>query len=262
MAEPAYDHSTMIGNEGDVVKHVALLAALDAILRSWEGETFRYADTFAGYAQNILGEGGGWRAGVGEVAGREALADNPHTDRWRRWYLPRPRLRGTAYPGSSLIAADVARRHGVTLDLALWDISDAVVRNLRATWGDQARIHHRPAAPDEPDVRDADFLFVDPPTLETWTEILPALSPARRGGTLVWLPVLRARDPYEGAAYVDALAQAREIGCAVDRVTWDAPGRTVGCDLLHRLPEAAARELGEAVRHVARVGDWHLDSHA
>lgn len=256
MAGRPYDHATKSGNEGDVVKHVALLAALDAVLGTWKGGTFRYADTFAGYAQNVIGAGGAWRRGAGVVAGRAGLQENVHTARWQHWYLPRPRLRGTAYPGSSLIAADVARHHEVPLHLALWDISDAVVENLHATWGEGAEIFHRPATPDEPDVAAADFLFVDPPTLETWTAILPALVPRRRGGTLVWLPILREESPGDGAAYAGALAEAQGAGCALERVTWDAVGKTIGCDLLHRLPEAAAQELRDAVRHVAHVAGW------
>ena len=46
----AYDHWRKAGNQGDVVKHVALIAALDVILDAHKKKEFLYADTYAGYA--------------------------------------------------------------------------------------------------------------------------------------------------------------------------------------------------------------------
>ena len=109
MAKQPYHHATKSGNQGDVVKHVALLAALDVVLAAWPGGFFRYADTFAGDAQHVLGEGGAWQEGVGRLADEPQLEANPHTALYKRWYLPRPLVRGGAYPGSGLVAADVAR---------------------------------------------------------------------------------------------------------------------------------------------------------
>lgn len=43
-----YDHHEKVGNQGDVVKHVALLAALDKDLENHKRSDFCYADTFAG----------------------------------------------------------------------------------------------------------------------------------------------------------------------------------------------------------------------
>ena len=147
-----YDHAEKCGNEGDVVKHVGLLAALDAVLGSWPGGSFRYADTFAGYAQTVLGDGGScaWQHGAGLLVGEADLAANPHTALWQRWYLGRPQVRGGAYPGSALLAADVARHREVPIRLALWDVSEPAVASLRATWGDRAFVFHRPAVAGEP----------------------------------------------------------------------------------------------------------------
>jgi hypothetical protein len=44
-----YDHHEKAGNEGDVVKHVALIAALRAVVGEAKGSEFAYADTFAAY---------------------------------------------------------------------------------------------------------------------------------------------------------------------------------------------------------------------
>lgn len=48
-----YDHQTKAGNQGDVVKHPALVAALHGLLVEHEG-VFRYADSFAGRWDNAL----------------------------------------------------------------------------------------------------------------------------------------------------------------------------------------------------------------
>ena len=114
-------------------------------------------------------------------------------------------------------------------------------------------MHHRAASPDEPDVREADFLFVDPPDLSAWSAIRPTLEPRRPGGTLLWLPVLRRRARDEGA---EALEDARLAGCRVATIGWDAPGRTVGCHLVYRLGDEARAALLAAARHVARVAGW------
>ena len=259
MSGRPYDHAEKCGNEGDVVKHVGLLAALDSILGSWSGGFFRYADTFAGHAQCVLGDGGEWPHGVGLLADQPALRDNPHTALWQRWYLARPVTRGSAYPGSSLIAADVARDREVPIRISLWDTSVEAVASLRATWADRAFVFPRAADPGESDVVEADFLFVDPPDVAAWSAIRPTLEPARRGGSLLWLPTLSAGDE----PVVEAVEDARSLGYGVDEVRW-APGggRTIGCRLVHRLPPASQRNLEAAVRHVARIAGWVLRADA
>ena len=42
-----YDHHKKAGNEGDVVKHVALIAALDSVIDQHGGGVFHYADIYA-----------------------------------------------------------------------------------------------------------------------------------------------------------------------------------------------------------------------
>ncbi len=63
----SYDHHTKAGNEGDVVKHVALLAVLDSLLGDHHGPDLRYADIFAGYAYSPMIRGNGWEKGVGKL---------------------------------------------------------------------------------------------------------------------------------------------------------------------------------------------------
>jgi hypothetical protein len=65
----SYDHHKKAGNEGDICKHPALIAAVDLTLASGAGTPFRYADLYAGYAKNPLTVGHEWRNGIGGIAG-------------------------------------------------------------------------------------------------------------------------------------------------------------------------------------------------
>lgn len=251
MPDAPYDHAEKCANEGDVVKHVALIAALDVVLADWPRDVFAYADTFAGYASTVLRPGGTWARGAGRLHGDDALDRNAHAGLWRRWYLARPGLEGTAYPGSSLIAADVARRRGVSLAPVLWDIAPGALADLRAIWGRGAEIHDRPARAEDPALQAADFVFVDPPVAILGAEVRSYLAPPRRAGSLVWLPLLR--DERTDAALPDH--------AGID-VRWGGPARTIGCRLFHRLPPPAAGALEQAVRHVAAVAGWTTSENA
>ncbi len=52
-----YDHHKKAGNEGDICKHPALIAALDETVAHTHCSPFLYADIFAGYAKNPLLKG-------------------------------------------------------------------------------------------------------------------------------------------------------------------------------------------------------------
>lgn len=73
------DQGKKAGNEGDVVKHPALLASLAVTLRAAEpGSVSRYADLtdlFAGYVVYTLTARGCWRRGVGRLASEKQLSE-------------------------------------------------------------------------------------------------------------------------------------------------------------------------------------------
>ena len=54
-----YDHNVKAGNQGDMIKHTALIAAASVLMAKIK-DTFHYADTFAGYAYNPLKSDGEW----------------------------------------------------------------------------------------------------------------------------------------------------------------------------------------------------------
>ena len=126
-----YDHHKKAGNEGDVVKHVALIAALDSVVDQHGGGVFHYADIYAGHAHHCLGRGGEWTRGIGKLCQRCELRENPHTALYYKWYLSRPQFEGGFYPGSSLIAADVCKWKKKGIRHSLWDICPEAASDLK-----------------------------------------------------------------------------------------------------------------------------------
>lgn len=252
----AYDHRLKAGNQGDVVKHVALLA----VVRSCLGGTSRllnYVDAFAGPAGSLLLPGGEWGRGVGRL-NRAAAVESPHVGSWIRWYLARPQLTGSRYPGSALVVSDAAVEAGMPVSMTLWDISEAVVADLRAVFPKQT-VLHRPVDPAHPSVNNADLLFVDPPGLaEQWPLVLELL---QRGRTmLAWLPINVAivnRKVRLSSLAEEQLDAVRHLAAtAATRVLWAHGGRTIGCLLVYRCAPAAVANLRQAVTQVVSLCAW------
>ncbi|HMV68306.1 MAG TPA: 23S rRNA (adenine(2030)-N(6))-methyltransferase RlmJ, partial [Myxococcota bacterium] len=76
MAELDYSHRFHVGNHGDVWKHVAWCAVLDAL------RPRAVLDTHAGEGAYTLGPTGEWTAGVGRVWAAPELAGDPCVGRY------------------------------------------------------------------------------------------------------------------------------------------------------------------------------------
>lgn len=281
----SYDHHKKAGNQGDVLKHVALAAILDSLLADHATPEFRYADTFAGYAYSPIVQGNEWEKGVGLLLPKgHELSQNRHTDLWYSWYLKgRPQLLGGVYPGSSLIATDMCYLHRKSPNLALWDVSSTVVANLMETYqGQDHRIYCRPAGPNAGAIRAADLLFIDPPGLRTqrepsypeWNKLLRFMKQRRNGqSVMIWLPVkavttrtvdgkrVSISPPGEDQASIRARADAQRLGFQTMRVRWSTAGRTIGCLLMCHAPDSAWSALEAAVRRIVDVLDWQAALH-
>ncbi len=261
MSKKVYDHHKKAGNQGDVVKHIALIAALDKVLHNHRGPVFRYADIFAGYAHNPLVKGNEWKQGIGKLFGRQGLDKNEHTALYERWYLTRPQLLGGMYPGSSLIAADMAAWKKKKIDVCLWDTSGFVIADLnKVFFGQGQSIFDKPASPNQKEVRSADFLLTDPPDGEkqTWDLICQFLA-NDNPAVLIWLPVnanAAKKPPIEDKQSELSRTAALRLGCDVTKVRWYRGGRMIGCQLIYRLPAEARTALRRAVEHVASILDW------
>lgn len=262
------------GNEGDVVKHPALLALLRSVLESGPGP-FLYADAYAGFGSYKLPPDGKWRTGIARinVAAATQLASTSAVGTWCASYLgDAPLGVGSTYPGSCRIAKDEASALGVRLQVAAWDTSGAPLKSL-ASEIHGARMYSRPATPSDPDIRNADLLFVDPWSNSDWPLVRTLMGAAQRN-VLVWMPLYPAGSGSEkGVKRTPAMkaeaktsrtirAAAIELGFDVTRVQWDFdPTSTrdmIGCQLLFRAVSdpLGARAVQRAVDESAGLMGW------
>jgi 23S rRNA A2030 N6-methylase RlmJ len=190
----AYDHHSKAGNEGDVVKHPALIAALNCILgnqtknEQTKGKPFHYLDCFSGHAWHPLLDEDSvtgiqkkfeWSKGIGLLHEKlfcKTPSTNKYVKMWRDMYLSSARdiVRGW-YPGSPTIAADMCKKHDRPIRMTLFDISDEAQADLRKffcpimptdlTRNDWCVIGRslNPTEVKEEAICEPDFVFIDPP---------------------------------------------------------------------------------------------------
>lgn len=259
-----YDHRSHAGNQGDVAKHVALVAALRHAIQETSG-VFKYVDAFAGPAGSLLLPGGQWVRGVGKLD-RETAARSPDVESWIKWYLARPDLVGSRYPGSALIARDLCASNRRRVKMTLWDSSAEAAEDLREVFPSRW-VRHACIDPDARSVHRADFLFIDPPGVASssesdypqWSTLLMLMRSGRH--MLAWLPVhpkvVKGR---HAAVSGRAEAQLRDVlacpNTAATRVLWARGGRLMGCQLVYRTSPGAIAAIRAAVEEVVSQC-WH-----
>lgn len=254
----SYDHNRKAGNAGDVIKHVGLIAALNSA--STSPGKFRVVDLFAGYAFNPIVEGNEWFNGIGRISAKPENVDTDSVRLYLRWYLSRPSLQGSMYPGSSLIAHDVLDHLGGEVELTLYDISDKSVENLRLVYDKQRHnIHHRAAKVTDPEIFDADFLFIDPPGL--FSEKYPSYPKLKKliqftelpnkSKVLFWLPLTRSIQADKASVQL-----LLKHGFDITRVVWSSDMSTPGCILAYRLSGAAIKRLRRSVEEIYTIAGF------
>jgi hypothetical protein len=260
----SYDHQTKAGNEGDLVKHPALVAALLGLLTD-HGGRFRYADAFAGRWDNHLGASDGWRRGIGAFAARWH-GENPDIQRWRGLWAPES---GAPYPGSTQIAQRILAAHG-PYAIRAYETVEAYAIGLRRGLG-EGSVYARAASASDWHGWPPDLLFLDPPGLRspanpaypTLDDLLMSAAPVPN--LLLWLPLFR--DAASGGPFPPPPDQA-----AIGRLTRDGQGLRAlavywpsgrafcGCLLAYRCAAATAERLAIAVRAVVTTmgSGWQL----
>jgi 23S rRNA A2030 N6-methylase RlmJ len=239
--------TSIAGNPGDVVKHPALIAALEFTLHHWKGKTFRYADTFAGLARRPLRSGGAWRRGIGAVRG--GLLRTPSARDWWHQHVV-PAMGTHSYEGSVLIANATIKKF-TTPELRVWDTKRSKIRSLQSALGRAHGFvpHCRAARPDEADIVSSDFVFVDPYDVRVrpgrgdaprWADLRQFIQRApRRQSLMFWLPMkadTRTTPPRPHEDLETIRRDARGLGCRVIEVRWAGGGRPVmGCQILYRV---------------------------
>lgn len=263
-----YDHNEKAGNQGDVVKHTALLAAADALITASSGD-FDYADTFAGYAFNVLQSTGEWRYGIGKLWQSGSRCDNVNVTFWRDLWDCKPGLLGSAYPGSSLFIFKLCMSKTRNFRARLWDTSPAVIAQLIETYDkQQVMIHPWPAIPDDFKDRKPNLLLIDPPGLRTKSkkqypdlaELLSFFDMVRNA--ILWFPMTaqgKGSPAPETKPSLNAKSECLSHGLSVTSVRWSNGVRTCGCRLAYRLPDAASYALRSTVDDVATFMGWDIN---
>src|SRR5712692_4379743 len=95
-----YAHAMHAGNAGDVLKHVALVAVLEELLR--DPLPLEYVETHAGDGLFPLGSAGEWGEGVSRVWGVFSGLLGRYAE-IVRGFSPAGAARPSAYPGSPAI---------------------------------------------------------------------------------------------------------------------------------------------------------------
>lgn len=269
-----YRHAYHAGNFADVVKHLALVAVLDALLR--KDKPVFVLDAHAGAGLYTLAaeaaKTGEWRDGIGRML--DAPSPPPLVVRYLALVAAfNPPGRIELYPGSPALAARILRPAD---RLALVELHPDDAATLRAQAGRDPRIavHHRDAwealrglLPPQPR---RGLVLVDPPfetpgDLGRVARAVDAI--ARRwpeGVQIHWFPI-KDRPPVDD--FLAELAAVAPAGTMLAELTlYDAlfPARLNGCGLiLVNLPYGVAEALEVALAWVqpllARAGGgWRL----
>lgn len=195
-----YRHSKKAGNEGDVIKHISLIAALDTIMKSWnkdkgnKDKVFSYCDTYAANGLNLLKSGLGWTKGIDRIQSQMNHTDltiNHHVVNWKNsWWIPPEETEGKYnagfYPGSSLFVANLFENNKIkNYKVRLWDTDIDCIEDQFKTfckydktteclkldpkislYSESAFGEISPNPDFKNHLEQADFLFVDPPNLK------------------------------------------------------------------------------------------------
>ena len=204
-----YDHARHAGNAGDVLKHVALIALLQAMLR--DSAPLTYVETHAGAGLYPLGSAGEWGDGVLRVwSARDGLLGR--YAEIVRGFSPPGAARPASMPGSPLVARALLREGD---PMVLHEIDPGAASVLRRTL---------PGA----EVREGDGLsraaelsrvraltLIDPPYArkQEWTDAARAMEKIAGTPLVLWYPVKALTRP---RALIQELAKLGVHGTAVE----------------------------------------------
>ncbi len=292
-----YDHHKKAGNEGDCVKHPALIGALDTVLHG-DKTLFHYMDVFAGHAWHPLMEGKEyeWKHGIGKLASAKLPDDAPNSVRcWRSMWQDSPEwpTSSSRYPGSSWIAAHRCRNAQRDIKLELYDTSEEVRRDLEQTF--HASHANQKNSPNicligqslnlleykQRHLDQADFVFIDPPGWHSrdpsnpkWKDIRDDILKPRGDKaqpTLMWMhaggqertPKMPGAFPWDQGSQGEQrnkCEQATQIGYSWTAVRWRKFSKSSGCILIYNCAEDAIREAVDYIVRISGKGWEKLDS--
>jgi 23S rRNA A2030 N6-methylase RlmJ len=251
-----YDHNVKAGNQGDVIKHTALISAASVLMEKTEN-IFHYADTFAGYAYNPLKSYGEWPSGIGAMHDSGITSQYPAVKFWQELWECKVGLRGSIYPGSSLFILKLCLAKGITLQARLWDISPTVIFQLMTFYDqNEVQIFPRPAKEDDFIAYKPDLLLIDPPDFKDVNRTLILFDLVKN--IILWLPVVYTNGS-ELEASRQAFKECQNRGLPSISVSWQSERNTRGCRLIFQLPDDANRAIKNTTHETAKLMGWAID---
>lgn len=281
-----YDHSTKIGNHGDVLKHIALFAALRHLLGHSErnGRRFGFADIHAGRPQYVLPDKGEWQVGIGRFSNLPEIRN----DRKRRnqgkptelgivgefdeTVIGRRLTSGMIYPGSAGIAFRLLRESKVGFTMKLWEHDRAAADDsLRYffPWHEQVTTVCGNGYEVTKEKDPFSLVLIDPPRIEQADSALETMRQLAAVGSpyLCWMPrTARSvppeddEDPSEKWASEEAATSKEYITSAVKHgrclcILWKPEwGPNPGCSIT--ASPKIAEIVAPAVKRVAEMMGW------
>ena len=180
-----YEHARHAGNAGDVLKHVALIALLDAMVA--DPSPLTYVETHAGDGLYPLGSAGEWGDGLARVwSAREGLVGR--YAKIARELSPPDAPRPHAAPGSPLIARALLRPQD-RMVLHEIDPRSATVLQKTVPQAEVRETDGLAALADLPATRI--LALIDPPYTQKqeWTDAARALERLPTAAAALWYPI-------------------------------------------------------------------------
>jgi 23S rRNA (adenine2030-N6)-methyltransferase len=204
-----YAHARHAGNAGDVFKHVALVAALEELLR--DPAPLAYLETHAGDGLYPLGSVGEWSDGLGKLGTPFRFSSESLTARYAALVQGFSRPGARFYPGSPSIARKLLRPQDPPM--RLHEIDPQAAQVLRRTVPG-AQVHETDglaqlAAPPRA------LVLIDPPYTQKqeWTDAARAAARIPGVPLLLWYPIKALTRP---RALIQELAKQGVHGTAVE----------------------------------------------
>jgi 23S rRNA (adenine2030-N6)-methyltransferase len=206
-----YAHARHAGNAGDVLKHVALLALIEALTR--ETAPLAYVETHGGDGLYPLGSSGEWGDGMLRIwSAQEGLVGR--TAAIARSFSPSGATRPAAVGGSPLLAHAALRREDRMLLYEIDPRSAALLRRSvpRAEVREADGLRALPAAVEG---LERPLVLIDPPYTgkQEWTDAARAMERLAGVPAALWYPVKALTRP---RALIAELAKLGVRGTAVE----------------------------------------------
>jgi 23S rRNA A2030 N6-methylase RlmJ len=279
----AYDHSTKVGNQGDLVKHVALYAAFSHLLEDPlpESKEFVYVDVHAGRPQYVLPKGGEWQRGVAQFSKLPMIVEsrtNPIKSSldlgaiygFDQAFVGRPLTIGAVYPGSAGIAFRMLRDSKRLFRMFLWEKDHAAADDLERhfhPWSDRVSVNCGDGYHGSTTLDRISLILLDPPALES-EEVLLSIRRLKSQGVsyVCWTP--RTSCPVESPEGAwsgresdksrDFVKRALEIGPCLG-VQWNKWGaRTAGCRL--SVSQDLKQVIATAISRLSTLMGWTYEA--